>query len=538
VHVGTLIHLAKQHGCTLSEADFSADADAQDSERVELPPPPTPYVPPPLDLLPQEVRRYIRAGAKTFDVDVSFFLLPILSGIAATIGNARSIRLKEDYIEPSLLWTANIAPTGDGKSPVLQEATAPMRIRERKLIRKNKENAESFAQKFAEWDGKKKSERGAPPEKPPLLTCLMDDATIEAVAKRINDNPRGVLLAKDELSHWFESFDRYHDRAGADVSRWLSIWTGNFFALDRVTGARSYRIPNPRLSIASCVVPEVFGKLLTLDYFVRGLPARFLFAMPTRNRPRTWIDKPIPPDIKAAVHDLFARLGALQPHTNGDGEQWPVLLGLDADARRIFANFYNECARRAFESGLREAAQWAKLSGYAARLALVGQLAHDPDAEEITGDIMLKACELARWFGNEAERIFASLAETPAQRDQRGLLEFIERRGGRMTVRDVITYYWRLKNQREKAEFELNMLAKTGFGKWEETRPDGRGRPTRVFQILRASAPAKIGSTPMKTGNCADAEATKYQKSEGVSEPETDVVSNEATAMPSGILEL
>src|SRR5262249_14104518 len=70
VHVGTLIHLAKQHGWTPSEAGFSADADTQASKRVELPLPTPPFVPPPLDLLPQEVRRYIAAGAKTFDVDV------------------------------------------------------------------------------------------------------------------------------------------------------------------------------------------------------------------------------------------------------------------------------------------------------------------------------------------------------------------------------------------------------------------------------------------------------------------------------------
>jgi len=201
---------------------------------------------------------------------------------------------------------------------------------------------------------------------------------------------------------------------------------------------------------------------------------------------------------------LFARLRALQPHTNDYDEQRPVLLGLDADAQRIFADFYNECSRRAFEPDPRTAAQWAKLSGYAARLALVGQLAHDPGAKQITGDIMRAACELARWFGNEAERIFASLGETPAQRDRRTLLEFIERRGGEVTVRDVITYYWRLKNQREKAEFELNMLVKAGAGKWEEAHPDGRGRPTRVFQILRASASAQLTLCEAETPNSAD----------------------------------
>ena len=75
------------------------------SEPLEMPPPPPPYVPPPLDLFPDEVQRFILAGAETFDVDRAFFLLPVLSGAAAMIGNARSIRLKEDYIEPPIIWT-------------------------------------------------------------------------------------------------------------------------------------------------------------------------------------------------------------------------------------------------------------------------------------------------------------------------------------------------------------------------------------------------------------------------------------------------
>src|SRR4029434_8260160 len=101
---------------------------------------------------------------------------------------------------------------------------------------------------------------------------------------------------------------------------------------------------------------------------------------------------------------------------------------------KIFVDFYNECARRAFEADIREAAQWSKLSAYSARLALVGQLMRDPDAEIVTGDTMRAACELARWFGNEAARIYAQLAETREQREQRELVEFIERCGRKVTV--------------------------------------------------------------------------------------------------------
>jgi hypothetical protein len=311
------------------------------SEPLELPPPPPPYVPPPLDLLPKSLQKFVSIGAVTFDVDCAFFLLPVLSGAAAMIGNARSIRLKEDYLAPSLIWTANIAPTGDGKSPGLDAATAPVLLRERELKQKNKEADKKFLENPAKWDAKSKQERvgDKKPQMPPLLTCWLDDTTMEAVARRLNDNPRGVLMPKDEFSHWWESMDQYHDKRGSDVSRWLSIWNGKLFALDRESGGRSYRIHNPRCSVTGSTVPEKFPQFLTDDFIARGLPARFLLAMPTRNRPRTWVDKDIPSKVKADVNDLFAKLVALQPYKNEHDEEWPVLLGLTPEAKKSSSPF-------------------------------------------------------------------------------------------------------------------------------------------------------------------------------------------------------
>ena len=47
-----------------------------------------------------------------------------------------------------------------------------------------------------------------------ILTCLMDDLTIEVLSDRLATNPRGVLVAKDEISHWFASFDQYKSAQG------------------------------------------------------------------------------------------------------------------------------------------------------------------------------------------------------------------------------------------------------------------------------------------------------------------------------------
>src|SRR5262249_23617557 len=152
-------------------------------------------------------------------------------------------------------------------------------------------------------------------------------------------------------------------------------------------------------------------------------------------------------------------------------------------AKAVFVEYYNECGAACMQYDEREEAAWNKLSGYAARLALVGQLARDPHAEVITAETIQAACNLARWFGNEAVRTYASLGETREQRQQRKLIEFIESRGGVVSVRDTITCYRPLKNQTKRTTEALDALVEVGLGKWEEVCPSGRGRPTRVFQL-------------------------------------------------------
>ena len=61
--------------------------------------------------------------------------------------------------------------------------------------------------------------------------------------------------------------------------------------------------------------------------------------------------------------------------------------------------------------------------------------------------MMRAACDLARWFGNEAERIYALIAETNEQRDRRKLIEFIQHRGGEITEKDIYSSYRALKNK-------------------------------------------------------------------------------------------
>ena len=456
------------------------------SEPVELPPPPPPYVPPPLALLPSVLREYVHAAAESLNVDVSFILLPMLSALGSAIGNAHSILLKPGFVQPPVIWTAIIQRSGYLKSPAIEMGCFAVTEYEHELMRRNKEAQEIYKNDLAEWKAKKPSQRGEEPEPPPFLTCSTDDLTIEALADILAVNPRGVLVVKDEISHWFASFDQYRSHGrGSDVSRWLSLHTAARFALDRVTDKRHLRIRDPRVCITGGIQPKVLRRVLTEDFFERGLPARFLFAFPSVEQIR-WSEATIPDDLRNAVLELFEKIWLLPPGHDDHGAPRSELLGLDKDAKSDYVAFFNECGECAIAADEREEAAWNKLSGYAARLALVGQVAHNPKAKSVTGNVMSAACELSHWFGNEVVRINGMLAESREQRELRELCEFIERRGGIVYEREVMQSFTRLKNNKVGTERELTALVKAGLGNWEPVPTTEKGgRPTRQFRLNR-----------------------------------------------------
>jgi len=536
VTVGTLIHQAQKHGWHLrnsanligkpgSIVDVDTQRTCEITEPIELPPALSAlYVPPPLNLLPSELREYVHAAAESLNVDDAFIFLPLLSSLATAIGNSRSITLKPGFIQPPVVWSGIIARSGGRKSPSEQEGCSPIMAHERELMRQNKEAAEMFAEELSQWESQRRK-RGHPPEKPSFITCTCDDLTIEVLADILATNPRGILVRKDELSHWLASFDQYKNARGSDVSRWLSLHTAVSLAVDRRTDSRHYRIINPRVSITGGIQPKILRRALTPEFFERGLPARFIFAFPPFRQDR-WSEATVPGDLRAKVLDSFLELWLLHP-LHGD----PELLPLDSDAKAVFVGFYNQCGECALEASEHEEAAWGKLSGYGARFALIGQLAHNPHAKVVSGVIMRAACDLARWSGNEAVRIYDELAETQEQRERREFVEFIERRGGAVYEREVMQSFTRLKNDKDGTARELNALVKAGRGKWEPVdHGGGPGRPTRKFHLLRLSTSTQFGISRGKTENSVDVDAGSSQKITPAEQPKIEPVSAKESA--------
>lgn len=497
------------------------------------------YAPFATDALPDVCAEFVRHTAASIDCDESMIALPLLATAAGAIGNSCRIALKPDYSEPAVLWAAVIAESGSRKSPALDAPVKPIRRRDGEEIRRHNDALAKYATAVQHYkaDEREWQNRGAkggkpPPElpaKPVERRCTVSDATCEALALKLSENPRGLLNIREELAGFFLGLNQYKAGGkGSDETHYLAMHGARPVLMDRKSAdlPRIYA-PLAALSIIGTIQPGIAQRVFTRERLESGMVARFLlsYAPP---RAVKWREN----YVAAAVADRYAvmidRLLSLplviDPIT---GEQQPTMLTLTPAAKGLWVAFHDEHAAEQAELQNELSAAWAKLTGYAARLALVCELCEraggdDPMPPGHVGEAAMSAgIELARWFSAEARRVYAVLNETDEQREMRQLVEHIERKGGRLTVRELCRSSRRYSTA-ESAEAALKELAAVGIGRWNLLPMSAAGgRPSyelvlqpagHVDETFSNVANARVSSTPVigvdfDTVNAALAEA-------------------------------
>jgi hypothetical protein len=472
------------------------------------------YRPFPVDTLPEPIRGFVGAGARAIGCDPSYLALPLFTAIAAAIGNTRRLELKRGWSAPAILWGAIVGESGTAKTPAFKLVMRPIRERQRKALERYAGAMERYEAELAIWEKdmaawkRDKDAAGDPPKKPEAPQAerfIVSDTTVEALAPILLANPRGVLLARDELAGWIGSFDRYagKGKAGADSANWLSMFNAESIIVDRKTGIpRTIHVSQAAVCVSGGIQPAILQRALGLEHRESGLAARLLLAFPPRNVKR-WTEADIDPSAETELVRLFDRLYELQPTASDDGEPRPVLVRLSAEAKTAWTTYYNAHAVEQAELTGDMAAAWSKLEEYAARLALVLHFtrwaAGDPrltNANVLDLTSMNAGIVLAMWFKHEARRVYAMLEESDAEREQRRLLDWIGRKGGTVTPREVQQGCRWLKEP-GTAEAALEELAKAERGTWRDLPTTAQGgRPARVFV---QSTPSTVYETPTRT---------------------------------------
>ena len=472
-----------------------------------------PWKPFPISVLPEPVRSYVQRVSDAIGCDPSYVAVPMLPALSSAIGNTRQIQLKRGWWEPAVLWGAVVGDSGTMKSPAVDAATRQIKRRQARAMEEHRQAMEVYESaqeehKLALEDWKKTGrKRGDPkPEEPQQPVCrrlYCSDVTVEALADRLYENPRGLLLVRDELAGWIRSFDQYKGGQGADTAHWLTMHGARDLMVDRKTGDRkTIFVPRAAICICGSIQPEILARALGQEHIVDGLAARLLVTMPPGRRKR-WSEAEIDDQIDGRIDELLARLYTLESGTDENGHPEPVTMGMTASGKAAWIKFFEEHAADQVEATGERAAMLSKIEGAAARLALVVHLVRwaaddttlaDPDRVD---EVSVNAgVTMARWFAHEAERVCAVLHETNEDKESRQIIELVVRKGGRITATELRQSMRRFRDSTEEAEQALDELVKAGIGTWGQVDPGSRGgRPTRVFRLSTAST---VYETPMK----------------------------------------
>jgi hypothetical protein len=484
---------------TEREADLLMN-DYQEPYTIIPRPAPCAYVPFCTDALPEPIQSYVRGGAKAIGCEDSYVALPMLSALAAAVGNTRRIRLKKSWSEPAVLWTGIIGDSGSLKSPAIDLALDPLRKKQAAALDVYNEAKAAYQRELAAYEMQKtQRKKGMPPPEKPVEPVARryccGDVTVESLADLLKDNSRGLLLVRDELAGWLRSFNSYK-KGGGDEAAWLELHGARTLLVDRKSGnPKTIYVPHAAVSICGGIQPGILQQTLGREHFENGLAARLLLAFPPRTTKR-WNEHDIDLEVGGEVESVFEGLLWMEMAIDADGNTSPKKLPLMPEAQDAWVAFYDEhAAGQAELAGGDLAAAFAKLEGYCARLALVIHCvrAADHDTtlvsdEYIDAESVGRAVRIVRWFCDETRRIYAQFGESDQEREQRALLEIVRSRGGRITVRELMQSSRAYRGSAEVARFALEELQQLGWGRYQKVETGGR--PRELFVLYEGALEA------------------------------------------------
>ncbi|HFD15692.1 MAG TPA: DUF3987 domain-containing protein [Rhodospirillales bacterium] len=394
---------------------------------------------------------WIEAEARLACAPPDFVAAALLALVSSRLAGTRDVKVWRRWCEPSVLNCVAVAPPSAGKSPGLDVVLDPLSRAERQLVLEYRERIKAWeveheravaaekkwkaevaaAAKKNEPTPQKPADAAMPP-RPPYPTLRLNDTTPEALHQALARNPKGVLLARDELSGWFGSMGRYSGGDGTgDRAMWIEAFGARPYRIDRKTEG-----PEP-LYIARLAVPVLGGiqpdKLnQVLGKIDDGLPARCLFFWPDgcpELREPEDSDGASADQLDVAIKQLVDL-----PVEIEDGVPKPRAVPIEPSARQLVLAFERRNRDRIREANGFYRSWLGKARGTIGRLALcLAYLdwAATPGAQEphvIELRYVERAIELIEaYFAPTAVRTFGEATLPEAERDAAALARWLLR---------------------------------------------------------------------------------------------------------------
>ena len=363
----------------------------------------------PLEIFPKAIRDIIEALEEYENYNVDFTSASFLTVFAAAMGNAWSVRFMTGWVSRPIIYMVLVGSPSCGKTPPLQQAVAPLLKLDGEYDMIYCKEMETY-RRWERMSAKQREKHSLPEEmKMPQRKChVVVDSTVEALIGALRDNPRGVLIYKDEIDSLLSNFNRYNS---SDEGYFLSLFSGTPFKYSRKSNNEHIFLANPYCSIIGTTQPGRLGEQFGGKRMMNGFSSRFLKVYPEIDKMPSWNDTAMPDGVLEEWERIIRKVVTVTPSTDQEGKATSIELLFSQEAKLRVIQWKDEVNNKAYAETDSDAvrALCGKLETYLVRFCLVIQIMHcicgESGMDKIEPGTAELAIRLTEYFRNMESRI-------------------------------------------------------------------------------------------------------------------------------------
>ncbi len=363
----------------------------------------------PLEIFPKAIRDIIEALEEYENYNVDFTSASFLTVFAAAMGNTWSVRFMTGWVSRPIIYMVLVGSPSCGKTPPLQQAVAPLLKLDGEYDMIYCKEMETY-RRWERMSAKQREKHSLPEEmKMPQRKChVVVDSTVEALIGALRDNPRGVLIYKDEIDSLLSNFNRYN---GSDEGYFLSLFSGTPFKYSRKSNNEHIFLANPYCSIIGTTQPGRLGEQFGGKRMMNGFSSRFLKVYPEIDEMLSWNDTAMPDGVLEEWERIIRRVITVTPSTDQEGKATSIELLFSQEAKLRIIQWKDEVNNKVYAETDSDAvrALCGKLETYLVRFCLVIQIMHcicgESGMDKIEPGTAELAIRLTEYFRNMESRI-------------------------------------------------------------------------------------------------------------------------------------
>lgn len=378
-------------------------------------------------IFPKPIQDYAMEVNQGLNFNLEYIFGSILFASSVSIGNSYQLKIKNGWNEGCNLFMIIVGPTGVAKTPTIAAAANP-------LIRKNQEYFNQWKKEQEEYEKNKmlsadeRKNQLDDLKEPKKKQIIAEDATLEAIYRSHDNNPKGFGIYYDEVIGFFNNMGKYNK--GSDQEQWLKIWSRKSITVDRVS-SKPISIPLPHISLIGGIQTKLISELFKDNREKNGFVERLLFIMPDYLEKKDFPEHKIPTYVFEEYERILNRLADLPISSDEFNRVNPSTLEFTQEALTRYKSYYNKNSKLHREGNLPDEMLgfYPKMDTYCARFALILQLLYWACEEEPNDKVGLRAVEgaiiLSDYFLSNAKKVLKKIKEpTVLKKEHKKLFAF------------------------------------------------------------------------------------------------------------------